>query len=280
MTPTFYIKNVTQNTPEITNNDITPGLLFLGCETSPVFTNNYTTNSGVDGSTFNNTLIGQSVINAKFELFTIGHYDMDLARHDIYKLFAQKDLFRIRTDTSPAKVAFVRAGSFSITPAKNGSKQALITIPFDNPSGYFYSLLTSDNLMTYEAQGWAYGMNLPNGQDLTYRYNNQTQFSIYNASDITIDPYYQKHQLQIIIKHNGGSFYLENKTTGDYYRYNNSMNSNDTLLIDGINTYKNKAIVDNKTNYSYLTLRPGYNVIETNATDLDILFSFPFIYLA
>lgn len=271
---------MTQNTPEITNQEITAGLIFLGWETSPVLTNNYTTNNGVDGSTFNTTTIGQSVINAKFELFTRGYYDMNLARHDIYKLFAGKDLFRIRTDASPTKVAFVRAGSFDITPAKAGSRQALITIPFDNPSGYLYSLLTSDNLMTYEAQGWSYGMSLPNGKDLNYHYNNQSQFSIYNASDVVIDPYYQKHQLAITIKHNGGSFYLDNKTTGDHYQFNGSLNSNDTLLIDGINTYKNNVLVDNQTNYSYLTLKQGFNELETNATDLDILFSFPFIYLA
>lgn len=271
---------MTQNTPEITNKEMTQGLHFLGLETSPVLTNTYQQNSGTDGSLFSNTVIAQSTINAKFVLYTIGYYDLQLARHDIYKLFAGKDLFRIRTDANPAKVAFVRAGSFDIAPASDGSFQALITIPFDNPSGYFYSLLTSENLMTYEANGWQYGMNLPNGQDLNYKYNNQTHFSIYNASDVTIDPYFQKHQLQIIIKHNGGSFYLENKTTGDYYTYNGSMNSNDTLLIDGINTYKNQAIADNDTNYSYLTLKQGYNEIKTNATDLDITFSFPFLYLA
>lgn len=270
---------MTQNTPEITNQEITAGLIFLGWETSPVLTNNYTTNNGVDGSTFNTTTIGQSVINAKFELFTRGYYDMNLARHDIYKLFAGKDLFRIRTDASPTKVAFVRAGSFDITPAKAGSRQALITIPFDNPSGYLYSLLTSDNLMTYEAQGWQIGMSLPNGQDLHYQFSTPNM-RVYNASDIAVDPYYQRHQLKIVCKFSGSSLKLTNKTNDSEWEYMTGSNGKQTIILDGITTTLNGVPASSSTDFGNLVLDPGWNdIVATGATTLDVTFSFPFIYL-
>jgi Phage tail protein. len=58
------------------------------------------------------------------------------------------------------------------------------------------------------------------------------------------------------------------------------MNSNDTLMIDGINSYLNGDLADNQTNYGYISLATGWNSFKIiSATDLDITFSFPFIYL-
>lgn len=268
------------NNPEIDTRDITSRLFFLDDDENPVINNTYNEIAGFDGSLFNSAFYARNSIDARFLLKFQDWTDYKLAKHDIFKTFLQKSLIRIRTSTEPAIVKYVRTGSFEIAPLDGNRYECLFTIPFENPSGYKYSLLTSDNLYTYETEGWQIGMNLPNGQDLQYNFVNQSQFRVYNASDITVDPYMQRHELKIIIKHSGGAFGIENKTTGDLYRFNGNMDSNDTLMIDGINTYKNNALADNQTNYSYLTLAAGWNDIRIiGATDLDITFSFPFIYL-
>lgn len=266
--------------PEINVEDITPDLEYLSESSSPAIANTYTDNAGVDGSQYNYSVFGRNVVTANFVLHFSTWYSFELAKHDIYRIFSTKQVIRIRTDSSPAVVKYVRSAPFEIKPISDGSHDATFSIPFENPSGYLYSLYNSDVAKTYEQEAWQLGMNLPNGQDLQYNFVNQSQFRVYNASDIMVDPYMQRHELKIIIKHSGGAFGIENKTTGDLYRFNGSMDSNDTLMIDGINTYKNNALADNQTNYSYLTLDAGWNDIRIiGATDLDITFSFPFIYL-
>lgn len=52
------------------------------------------------------------------------------------------------------------------------------------------------------------------------------------------------------------------------------------LVLDGIRTIKNNQPDSASTDYQWLTLAPGWNQIEvTGASDLDVTFSFPFMYL-
>ncbi|WP_270775316.1 phage tail domain-containing protein [Ligilactobacillus acidipiscis] len=266
--------------PEINVEDIAPDLEYLSESSSPAIANTYTDNAGIDGSQYNYSAFGRNVVTANFVLHFSTWYSFELAKHDIYRIFSTKQVIRIRTDSSPAVVKYVRSAPFEIKPISDGSHDATFSIPFENPSGYLYSLVNSDVLKEYSQNAWQYGENLPNGKDLQYQFVDQSKFSVYNASDIPVDPYFQRHELKIIIKHNGGAFGIQNETTGDLYRFNGSMNSNDTLMIDGINSYLNGNLVDNQTNYGYISLATGWNSFKTiSATDLDITFSFPFIYL-
>ena len=82
------------------------------------------------------------------------------------------------------------------------------------------------------------------------------------------------------MKHNGGKFTVKNKTTNTSWTYNKNLGSGDTLILNGINTYKNDELDSTNTDYGYLTLKPGINNIEVSgASDLDITFSFPYMYL-
>lgn len=266
--------------PEINVEDIAQNLEYLSESSSPAIANTYTDSAGIDGSQYNYSTFSRNVVTANFVLHFSTWYSFELAKHDIYRIFSTKQVIRIRTDSSPAVVRYVRSAPFEIKPISDGSHDATFSIPFENPSGYLYSLVNSDILKEYGQNAWQYGENLPNGKDLQYQFVDQTQLSVYNASDIPIDPYFQRHELKIIIKHSGGGFTLENKTTGDVYEYHGNMNSNDTLMIDGINTYLNGKLNDNQTNYSYLSLAIGWNDIRVAGTaDMDITFSFPFIYL-
>ena len=259
--------------------DMVPGLKFLGDDTSPVITNNYQDAAGTDGSIYNYATYDKNVVSAKFWLHFKDYYDLKLAKHDLYRLFSTKDLIRIRTDAEPAIVKFVRAGNFDITPTEDGSNDALFTIPFENPSGYKYSYLTSDNPHLYETEGWQIGMNLPNGQDLHYRFT-KNKMRVYNASDIAIDPYFQRHELRIICKFKGGSLRLKNNTNGSSWEYKAKSDGKQTIVLDGINTSLDGSPASAKTDFGNLVLEPGWNdIVATGATTLDVTFSFPFIYL-
>lgn len=277
MEPKFYIKR--SDTPEFEITDAIQGLEFLGNDSSPVIANTYQQNTGRDGQLFQTQTFDKTVENANFLINFGDWYNFKLLKHDIYRIFSQRSMMRIRTDAEMGIVKYVRPTSFDIKPISDGAHDATFTIPFDNPSGYKYSLARSDDLYTYDAELWQIGMNLPNGEDLNYRFTTNS-FSVYNASDIPIDPYYQKHDLQIICHFNGSNLTILNKTNGSSWQYQKAASKSDTIILDGIKTTLNGNPASANTDYGNIVLETGYNNISvTGAADIDITFSFPFIYL-
>ncbi|KGB13903.1 hypothetical protein KY41_10655 [Latilactobacillus sakei] len=277
MEPKFYIKR--GDTPEFEITDAIQGLEFLGNDSSPVIANTYQQNAGRDGQLFQTQTFDKTVENANFLINFGDWYDFKLLKHDIYRIFSQRSMMRIRTDAEMGIVKYVRPTSFDIKPISDGAHDALFTIPFENPSGYKYSLARSDNLYDYDSELWQVGMNLPNGQDIGYHFT-QLNFDVYNASDIPIDPYYQKHDLRIICHFNGSNLTILNKTNGSSWQYQKAASKSDTIILDGIKTTLNGDPASVNTDYGNIVLETGYNNISvTGATDIDITFSFPFIYL-
>lgn len=277
--PTMYLLPPGSDV-EVNCKDITSHFTFLGDDSDPLLTNTYGTDDGLDGSAYAFQQRAQNVVNAKFVLKYTDWYDYQMKKHTLAKFFAQKGLYRIRTDAEPAIVKYVYAGNFTVAPTEDGSNTALITIPFDNPSGLKYSLGYSDDVMGYDSGLWQMGMNLPNGVDLTYHYTDNHNFQIYNASDITIDPLQKYHQLQIIIKSTHGGVDFINKTTGDELVYGDYLTQSDELVFDGLNCYLNGELANNATNFSRMTLAPGYNnIVIRGTTPIDINFHFKFLYL-
>ncbi|WP_424349936.1 phage tail domain-containing protein [Latilactobacillus sp. 5-91] len=265
--------------PEIDISEQIQGLTFLGDDNNPEITNNYQTNVPTDGSLLMSQSYDKSVINANFWLHFGDYYDLKLAKHDIYRIFNQKGYFRIRTDAEMGIVKFATAAKFEIKPIEDGAHDALFTIPFENPSGYKYSLARSDNLYNYDSELWQVGMNLPNGEDLNYQFKNN-RFKVYNASDIPIDPYFQKHDLKIISHFSGSSLKITNLTNGSSWQYQKPATASDSIILDGVRTTLNGQPASVNTDFGNLTLEVGWNDIAVEgATAMDITFSFPFIYL-
>lgn len=268
---------------EINIESICSGLRFLKDTSTPAVTNNYQDNTGSDGSIHNYTAYAKTTVQANFWLHFSDWYDFKLKCHEIYRVFNNRSRIRIRTDAEPATVKYVYPGVFDIAPLEDESHDALFTVPFDNPSGYKYSLANSDELLTYDTGVWQlYGQNIPNADDINYHFNSQTTIQIYNASDIAIDPYRQSHEL--VLKMSVGSttsgFKLTNTTNSTSWAYRSNLYSSDALEINGLNTFKNGNLDNNNTDFGYLKLEKGWNTIQVQgANDLSITFSFPFIYL-
>ncbi|WP_461241088.1 phage tail domain-containing protein [Paucilactobacillus sp. N302-9] len=277
-TPKLFMKVGNQDEFEVSER--IHGLRFLGENSSPQFTNNYQDVTNLDGSPFAFETFAKTTINAQFWLHFRDYTDYKLLKHEIYRIFGARQLIRIRTDTDPAKVYFVYPTPFDIAPTKPEASDALFTIPFENPSGYRYSLYRSDTPYTFSQNGWQLGMNLKTDRAPTYHFTS-LKFDVYNASDIKIDPYYQRHDLKIICKFKGSSLKLTNKTNNSVWSYNKSSDGNHTVILDGVNSYLDGTNCNGDTDYGNILLEPGYNSIEaTGATSVDITFSFPFIYLS
>lgn len=263
-----------------------PGLTYLGVDdasSSPQWTNNYQDVAGRDGSPFASQTYAKRTFNERFLLSFANWEDYQLAKHEIYKTFASREQIRVRTDANPAKVYFGYVNPFDIAPTEPGSTFANFTIPFDVPSGYRYSLYRSDSPYTFQQDGWQFGMNMPSDiDDVGYHFTTNS-FNVYNASDIAVDPYYQRHDLQMTIKFSGSSLKIHNATTDTTWTYNEGSDGNHTIVWDGrlLTTYLDNQQVNGKTDFGYIKLAKAWNEIEcTGASALDITFSFPFIYLS
>ena len=282
MEPFFKMK--VGNGDEFDITDKIPDLKYLGVDdasSSPQFTNNYQDLSGKDGSFFVSQTLAKRTFNERFVLFTRNWEEYQLAKHEIYKLFGQRKLIRVRTAINSAKVYFGYVNAFDISPIQSGANYANLTIPFDLPKPYRYSLYRSDSPYTFKQAGWQFGMNIPSRDVLNYHFMTSS-FRVYNASDIKVDPYFQNHDLKMIIKFNGSSLKVHNKTTDTTWTYNESSDGSHTIIWDGqlLSTYLDGNQVNGKTDFGYLSLDPEWNDIEcTGANSVDITFSFPFIYL-
>ncbi|BAP85952.1 phage tail protein [Paucilactobacillus hokkaidonensis JCM 18461] len=275
--PKLYIKP--EDADEFDISEVVSGLEFLGDDENPAPVNTYQQLTGLDGELDVSQTYDKNVINAKFWLHFGDWYDYKLTKHDVFRMLSSRKRLRIRTDAEPAIVKYVRVVPFEIAPVENGAHDALFTVSFDNPSGYKYSLARSDNLYTYDAELWQIGMNLPNGEDLNYHFTT-TNFQVYNASDVTIDPYWQHHDLKIICQFSGNSLKLTNTTNSTEWEYQKSATKSDTIIKDGITTTLNGSLASGNTDFGDIILEPGWNEISvTGTTDVDITFSFPFIYL-
>lgn len=271
----LYVKIDDQK--EVASTYITDHLTFLGLTEAPSILNNYRDDTELDGQLWNYSRYGQTTITAKFLLQFYDRRDFKMSKHEIYRMFAQKGIYRIRTGVEPDIVRYCRASSFEIKSEFEDVNYCTFEIPFENPSGMRFSKLHTDEMKDEDFLDM--NMNI-DGNTPSYHLRGKNKFTIYNDSDIVIDPVTQHHDLKIIMKHNGGKFTLRNETTNTSWTYNKSLAGSDTLILQGRKVEKNNNFDSINTDYGYITLAPGPNqFIVTGADDLDITFSFPFMYL-
>ncbi|AEI58318.1 hypothetical protein HMPREF0534_0093 [Limosilactobacillus reuteri CF48-3A] len=271
----LYIKLDDQK--EVASTDITDHLTFLGLSEGPSLSNNYRDDTLEDGQVWNYSRYVQTTVTAKFLLQFIDRRDFKMAKHEIYRVLAQKGIYRLRTGVEPDIVRYCRAGSFEIKSDPEEVNYCTFEVPFENPSGMRFSKLHSDEMKDEDFLDL--NMNMDENTP-SYHFKGQNKFTVYNDSDITIDPVQQHHDFKITMKHNGGKFTIKNETTNTSWTYNKNVAGTDTLVLQGRKLEKNNNFDSANTDYGYITLAPGPNQFTvTGADDLDITFSFPFIYL-
>lgn len=271
----LYIKIDDQK--EVASDEITGHLIFLGLTESPSLLNNYRDDTMLDGQLWNYSRYGQTTVTAKFLLQFIDRRDFKIAKHQIYRVLAQKGIYRLRTGVEPNMIRYCRVGAFEIKSDPEEPNYCTFEVPFENPSGLKLSKLHSDQMTKEDFS------ELDMNEDMdthNYHFVGQKSFEVFNGGDITVDAENQRHDFKITMKHNGDKFSLKNETTNTSWSYNQKCSNKDTLVLQGRTTYKNNNFDSANTDYGYLTLAPGINKITvTGADDLDITFSFPFMFL-
>lgn len=183
--PQLYLKIGDGN--EFNIADKVQGLRYLGDNSTPVINNSFLDIAGVDGSQFQYSTFSRYQIVANFFLRFSDWQDFKLAKHQFYRIFGQRKLIRIRTDVESSIVRFVYPNLPEIKPSQDYAHDALITMNFDNPSGYRYSLYRSNSLYDFPSGSVQFG---ELGLDHAPVYHFTTSnFQVFNPSDIAIDPY-------------------------------------------------------------------------------------------
>lgn len=271
---TFLLKLQGQDEFNIT--DRLPNVEYLGGDSTPAFNNVYQDNTTRDGSRLTSVNFSKLLYTANFLLRSQDYYDQKLLRHEIYQLFGDRKLVRFRTDADLQKVMYGRPTSFEIKFIADGYDDSLFAIQFEIPSGYKYSFNRSEDVTVDDI---SFGMNFHLNEKPVYTQTTNS-FRIFNPSDISVDPYYQRHDLVLRIQFAGSSYQITNTTNGTSYKYNNASNGTDNLVLSGLATILNGKPASQNTDFGFIKLEKGWNdIMVQGATSHTTTFSFSFIYI-
>lgn len=270
----------TRDEPEFEVRDYR-GLTFLQMDVNaPQTQPNFINLQGVDGSFQQGPiLLGARTATINFFMEADDGIDFNTKLHEVWSMFYSRQLVRLRQSDMPGICVYGIVKPFEVTHYSRFDKS--FSIQFDLPSGYRYSVLRStefplnvdDNLQ----DGVGIGMNLPM-EKLEYTHSNG-EFKIYNPSDFDIQPYEQRHDLNIIFK-GTGSPTLENKDTGDIFSYNKALTANDSLVLNGVHPLLNGNPCEIDTNHGDIQLvRKSWNNFSLTGFTGTVTFDFPFLYL-
>lgn len=227
---------------------------------SPSYTTTKETVEGRPGTIgLGKTLESRSLI-AKFKVDANDYSDSLVLRDELFSLFNGDEKFYISESKQPDKRWLVESVE-GWTPERLNARTSTISLNLLCEEGLAESIETSLEM-----------------DSALYTYSTNT-FTVHNFGNVLIDPRFM--DLEILINANTVSYIeLINSTTGDVYRHDGALNTNDTLRINGIRTTKNNLSSFRNTNKKLITLAPGANNFTiSGATNFTITFDFRFKYL-
>ncbi|WP_404351686.1 phage tail family protein [Sutcliffiella horikoshii] len=219
--------------------------------------------------------LDERTINAECSMFAVDNKDYALLRNEIYRLFLTNEKLYLITAKEPGK-------RFRVTLANELSMSRLgsygqFSLTLTCPESYAESTGTTADPLTFDAELWQLGQGLT-ADDVSYTHNT-TQFQIYNAGDVAVDP----RELPLKITFTGASTNLRirNLTTGDDWQFTGTTNAGQSIVLDGVRATRSGLSVFGATNRKLITIAPGLNDFEiTGATGaFTIAFSFRFYYV-
>lgn len=242
---------------------------------SPSYRHTTETAAGRPGTIDMGSDLEPRTITGEFRAIAFDPADYPLMRDEIFNIFRGDEAFYLIEKRNPGKRWLVK------TTAAYQLEQRFVygdfTVEMICNSGLAESIGTTLNPFEWDVDLWQWGMNIPY-DEYAYEHNSE-QFTIYNAGTEIIDPRYNDLKIEIIAS---TSDYIEiiNKTTDDTYRYDGSLTTDDTLLIDKVRSTKNGLSVFRDTNKKLIKLAPGENEFEVRgATINNISFDFKFYYI-
>lgn len=204
-------------------------------------------------------------------------YDLELQRLELKKIFDSSETFYVYTERMPHLRWEVVADSFQF-PQTSNFWRATASINLICPSGFAESKATTLDILSYDVEKWGLGMNIPHGTDLRYTFKNERSFRVYNASNI--DLLADDKPVQIIFKGNvANKLTITNKTTGQTFEFSRSLDTGNTLILDGLIPIEDDQQMYYASNHGYIDFKKGWNEFEIDgATDFTVSFNTRFYY--
>lgn len=266
----FYVKKDSEDEFEISEK--VPGIEAMGItKIAPQLTPQVHQIVGSDGEFDYGSFYAPTTMKAKFYLAGSDVYDYKLLVSALNRALYSRNLIRVHDEVEPSIVYYVHVKPFAITPINFSNGVA--EVEFINPSGFRQSIVNSDQISGYNQVG----MNLPD-KPITYQFTTNS-FQVYNPSDVTIDPYMNNHQFKMTLRCNGTPT-ITNQTTNTEIAITSQISTDHTYVLNGVDSYLDSNAYGINTDLGYLTLAKGWNDINiTGATNISVIFSFPFLYL-
>ncbi|UTR05138.1 phage tail family protein [Alkalihalobacillus sp. LMS6] len=230
---------------------------------------------GKPGATVTGRDLNERKIRCVCELFALNEVDYTLAEKELYKALYKDAEFYVVQDAMPTRQWRVTVDE-AFTPTQSGPT-AEFTITFTIASGFAESIGALDDPQTFDYD-WSFADNIPLYEDFSYTHTIRS-FAIYNLGDVPLDP---NNAPIYRIYYTGASngLTIENRTTGDVWRYSGTTGAGDTLTIDTVFARVNGLPVTERTNWVDLRFAPGRNDIRITGTSgsFEIKFDFRFLY--
>lgn len=129
---------------------------------------------------------------------------------------------------------------------------------------------------------WGINNNIPNNGDYPPYTFNTNKFTVFNLSDIIIDPERQGHEFKMTLEGTAeDNFQIKNLTTGDYIRRPKGFSG--TWVLNGVNTTLNNdgdLLNVAGTHGGVITLAIGKNEFQIDNFSGKVTFDFPFWWLS
>lgn len=252
-------------------------LFFLDATTDfPSAVENDNTITGMDGVLPGSVTYAPFNLILRFGLDARNVDDMWLYDHDFRSVFSRRNPFTIIHSQLPGiKYAVSKCDINRNILEYNSIEYEVVCKVY---KGYSESVVTTDEGFDFNHIWMVDSKEVLN---FTPEYKHTTKnFIIWNGSTEKIDPR-MHHQLKILLNITTTDYFeLVNHTTGDIFKYNKPINSDQALVLDSVYAYRNKERCGIDTNRGVITLAPGINKFSLNGNikNQKVLFKFPFIY--
>lgn len=219
---------------------------------------------GTDGVLLGSITFDPFNLALNFSFRGVDNNDLLLLKQKLRGLFFRREPYYVWHSDAPGKKYAVYCDSSENEDLT--SELATFKVNFVVYKGYSESL---DDTSEFDLKNGRWQFESVAVADDSIKYtHNKDYFEIYNGSNDTINPLL-KHKLQIeIIADAPNGIKIRNLTTEDDFHYKKPLTPGKKLILQGVHPLLDGNRVGIHTNWQWLTLAPGYNIIKIEDDDI------------
>lgn len=227
-----------------------------------------------DGSRLMSTTYDSRQLSIKLQYSGKSETDAMLAFESAQRFFVAREPYWITFANWQNRMYYGTATMSA--PTYSNEKDWTCEVTFTDLMGLSRSIGTS---LSSTEDMWGVNDNIPNNGDYPSYSFSSNSFSVYNLSDVLIDPERRGHPFKMTCKgSSGGNFKVTNKTTGDEIYKKSAFN--DTFVLNGVNPELDGTGCLLDTDCGIITLQIGKNDFEVENFTGTISFDFPMWWLS